>query len=211
MIYKPSPHIHWQSQITLSRLHAQNEFLKSRLQERSQLCTEIIFTPCVGVHVCTDHAWAPAETKHYYSTQGTENHNFQPIKIAQSEFILSWQSTSGKHFCMDCRSSTVFISITFPPIFPSACSLSEALHSSSALKIVQLSVLLFQPSDTTYHLLDPVKGFPMKTESLFKQDLVFHCPLIWEWSEVWQIRQRFLNVVLVPKQHPKSLEIIRTP
>lgn len=101
--------------------------------------------------------------------------------------------------------------ITFPPIFPSASSLSEVLHSSSALKIVQLSVLLFQPSDTTYHLLDPVKGFPMETESLLKQDLVFHCPLIWEWSEVWQIRQRFLNVVLVPKQHPKSLEITRTP
>ena len=65
--------------------------------------------------------------------------------------------------------------------------------------MVQLPVRLFHSCDTTYHLLDPVKGFPMETEGLFKQDLVFHCPLIWEWSKVWQICQRLLDVVLVPE------------
>ena len=105
-------------------------------------------------------------------------------------------------------------SIIFPPTSPLARFLSKALDSSSARsaqEIIQLPVLLFHSSDTTYHLLDPVKGFPMETEGLFKQDLVFHCPLIWEWSKVWQICQRLLDVVLVPKQHPESLETTRTP
>lgn len=102
----------------------------------------------------------------------------------------------------------------FPLTSPLAYSLPRALDRSSAqsaLKMtVQPPVLLFHSSDTTYHLLDPVKSFPMETECLFKQDLVFHCPLIWEWCKVWQICQRLLNVVLVPKQHPKGLEITRT-
>lgn len=41
----------------------------------------------------------------------------------------------------------------------------------------------------TYHLLDSMKGFPMKTKGLFKQDFIFHSPLIWEGGKVGQISQ----------------------
>lgn len=41
----------------------------------------------------------------------------------------------------------------------------------------------------TYHLLDSMKSFPMKTKGLLKQDFIFHSPLIWEGGKVGQISQ----------------------
>jgi hypothetical protein len=56
-----------------------------------------------------------------------------------------------------------------------------------------------------YHLLNPVKALPMKTKGLFKQDFIFHCPLIRKGSEVREISKGLLNVMLMPEQHAKSL------
>lgn len=58
----------------------------------------------------------------------------------------------------------------------------------------------------SYHLLDSVEALPMETEGLFEQDSVLHRPLIRKRCEVWQVCQRFLNVVFVPEEHPQSLE-----
>lgn len=155
--------------------------------------------------------------KHYHSTPGTEHCNFQPNKLHSHS--LSWMNKAlQENTSTKTLETMLFLSIhsqIFPLTSPLACSLPRALDRSSpqsALKTtVPPPVLLFHSCDTTYHLLDPVKGFPMETEGLFKQDLVFHCPLIRERSKVWQICQRLLYVVLVPKQHPEGLEITRTP
>lgn len=56
-----------------------------------------------------------------------------------------------------------------------------------------------------HHLTDTMEALPMKTKRLLKQDSVFHGPLVGEWREVWQVRQRFLDVVFVPKQHAEGL------
>jgi hypothetical protein len=45
----------------------------------------------------------------------------------------------------------------------------------------------------------------MKTKGLFKQDFIFHCPLIRKGSEVREISKGLLNVMLMPEQHAKSL------
>lgn len=58
----------------------------------------------------------------------------------------------------------------------------------------------------THHLLDSMKSFPVKTKGLLKQDFIFHSPLIWEGGKVGQISQWFFNIMLMPKEHPKSLE-----
>lgn len=42
---------------------------------------------------------------------------------------------------------------------------------------------------STYHLLNSMKRFPMKTKGLLKQDFIFHSPLIWEGGKVGQISQ----------------------
>lgn len=57
-----------------------------------------------------------------------------------------------------------------------------------------------------YHLLDAVKALSVETKGLFKQHFVLHCPLIWERGEIWQVGQRFLNIVFVPEEHAKSLK-----
>lgn len=58
----------------------------------------------------------------------------------------------------------------------------------------------------TDHLLDAVEALSMEAEGLFEQDSVLHRPLVREWSEVWQVSQRFLNVVFVPEKHAESLK-----
>lgn len=60
--------------------------------------------------------------------------------------------------------------------------------------------------DPAHHLLDSMESFPMKTKGLLKQDFVFYRPLVWEGREVGQVGQRLLNVMLMPEEHPKSLE-----
>ena len=52
-----------------------------------------------------------------------------------------------------------------------------------------------------------MEGLSMKAEGLFKQHLVLHSPLIREWSEVGQVRQSSINIVLVPKQHAQCLKL----
>ena len=51
----------------------------------------------------------------------------------------------------------------------------------------------------TNHLAYAVKAFPMKAEGLFKQHLIFNCPLVRERSEVCQVSESLVNVMLVPK------------
>lgn len=51
----------------------------------------------------------------------------------------------------------------------------------------------------TDHLSDAMEGLAMKAEGLLKQHLVLHGPLIGEGSEVGQVGQSTVHVVLVPK------------
>lgn len=50
-----------------------------------------------------------------------------------------------------------------------------------------------------HHLLDAVEALPMETEGLFEENSVLHRPLVGERSEVWQVCQRFLDIVFVPE------------
>lgn len=166
-------------------------------------------------HMCTDHAWTPAETNTTIAHRGLKTVISNQKKKSHSH-SLSWTNKAlQENTSIEAQGIILFFSIhgnIFPLTSPLACSLSRALDTHSAQTAPKTTVCsAFHSFETTYHLLDPVKSFPMETEGLFKQDLVFHCPLIWEWSKVWQICQRLLNVVLVPKQHPKSLEIIQIP
>lgn len=76
--------------------------------------------------------------------------------------------------------------------------ISETLHY--CIRNTDVAVL------SGYHLLDAVKALSVETKGLFKQHFVLHCPLIWERGEIWQVGQRFLNIVFVPEEHAKSLK-----
>lgn len=53
----------------------------------------------------------------------------------------------------------------------------------------------------SHHLLDAMEALAMKTEGLFEQHLILHCPLVWEGGEVGEVGQGALHIVLVPQQH----------
>lgn len=57
-----------------------------------------------------------------------------------------------------------------------------------------------------HHLLDPVETLAMEAEGLFKQNPVLHRPLVWERSEVREVSQGLLHIVLVPEEHAQGLE-----
>lgn len=46
----------------------------------------------------------------------------------------------------------------------------------------------------------------MEAEGLFEQNPVLHCPFIWEWSEVGEVGEGLLHIVLVPEEHAQGLE-----
>lgn len=50
-----------------------------------------------------------------------------------------------------------------------------------------------------HHLLDAVEALPVETEGLFEENPVLHSPFVGERSEVWQVCQRFLDIVFVPE------------
>jgi len=79
---------------------------------------------------------------------------------------------------------------------------NEQLAISSV--IINTMIICVRPQPP-YHLLDPVEALPMETKGLFKQDFVFHCPLIRKGREIREVRKGLLNVVLVPEQHAKCL------
>lgn len=56
-----------------------------------------------------------------------------------------------------------------------------------------------------HHLLDAVETLAVEAEGLFKENPVLHRPLVRERSEVGEVGQGLLHVVLVPKEHPQGL------
>lgn len=57
-----------------------------------------------------------------------------------------------------------------------------------------------------HHLLDAVETLAVEAEGLFKQNPVLHRPLVRERSEVGEVGQGLLDVVLVPEEHAQGLE-----
>lgn len=54
--------------------------------------------------------------------------------------------------------------------------------------------------------MDAVETLAMETEGLFKQNPVLHRPLVWKRSEVREVSQGLLHIVLVPEEHAQGLE-----
>ena len=55
------------------------------------------------------------------------------------------------------------------------------------------------------HLSNAVETLAVELKCLFEEHLVLYRPLVREGSEVGQVDHRFLQVVLVPEEHSKSL------